>query len=119
MSENILSVIPTDPRWQPGREEGDRARALMARLAAETDRPRLEPKAEWRDTITVADCGANLERIICRAVLRAPCLAQRARLRLAVQSPAVQSPASNSPCGTPAEAGSPTMGSLKMDDGAR
>lgn len=65
MSENILSIIPTDPRWQPEPEAADRARALLAQLAPNPDRTDDELTAEWHETITVVDCGANLERITC------------------------------------------------------
>ena len=65
MSENILSVVPTDPRWQPAPEAGERARAVLAQLAPNPDRTDGELTAEWHETITVVDCGANLERIAC------------------------------------------------------
>jgi hypothetical protein len=65
MSDNILSVIPTDPHWQPGHEQADRARELLAQFAPDPDRLDSELTAEWHETITAVDCGANLERITC------------------------------------------------------
>lgn len=65
MSENVLSVIPADPHWQPGHESAARARDLLAQFAPDSDRPESELKAEWHETVTVVDCGANLERIGC------------------------------------------------------
>ena len=66
MSENVLSVIPTSPSWQPTLEQADRARELLAQLApADPDRLDWDLKVEWHETITVVDCGANLERITC------------------------------------------------------
>ncbi|MFW6692168.1 hypothetical protein [Streptomyces sp. MAR4 CNX-425] len=59
MSDDVLSVIPTDPRWQP----------------AEID-------VTWHDTLTVVDCGQNLQKIGCphcgasnqvRATIRLTC----------------------------------------------
>ena len=65
MSENVLSIIPTDPRWQPGQEQAERARRLLAEFAPDPDRDNSDFKAEWHETITVVDCGGNLERITC------------------------------------------------------
>ena len=62
LSDNILSVIPTDPYWQPGRDAADRAAALAAELAPGD---LTEVKASFHDTVTVVDCGANLSRIGC------------------------------------------------------
>ena len=65
MSENVLSIIPTDPRWQPGHQRVVRARLLLAKLAPDPDRDESDLKAAWHETITVVDCGGNLERITC------------------------------------------------------
>lgn len=65
MSENILSIIPTDPRWQPEPGAADRDRTLLAQLAPNPDRTDDELTADWHETITVVDCGANLEEITC------------------------------------------------------
>ncbi|MGW2235466.1 hypothetical protein [Streptomyces sp. NPDC001759] len=32
MSDNYLTVIPTDPYWQPGRDAADRAAAALSRM---------------------------------------------------------------------------------------
>lgn len=66
MSDDVLSVIPTDPRWQPDRSVTERAAALAADLA-----PGLPGGAEaeievsWYDVMTPVDCGGNLQRIGC------------------------------------------------------
>lgn len=66
MSDDVLSVIPTDPWWQPDRAAGERAALLAAELA-----PGLpggveaEVDTTWHDALTVVDCGGNLERIGC------------------------------------------------------
>lgn len=66
MSANILSVIPTDPRWQPATGAADRAVSLATRLApASPGDPETRIKAKWLDTVTFVDCGENLERINC------------------------------------------------------
>lgn len=59
-------MIPTDPHWQPDQAAADRAAAIVAELV-----PGLPGGADvridvtWHDTLTVVDCGANLERIGC------------------------------------------------------
>jgi len=66
VSDNILSIIPTDPQWQPDQAAADRAARIIAELALE-DPDGFDPDIEidWHDTITVVDCGGNLERIGC------------------------------------------------------
>jgi hypothetical protein len=66
MSDDVLSVIPTDPYWQPSREAGDRAAALvMALLAGSPDADGPDFDVSWHDTVGFVDCGQNLERIDC------------------------------------------------------
>ncbi|MEU5596483.1 hypothetical protein [Streptomyces sp. NPDC020298] len=71
MSDDILSVIPTDPYWQPGRAAGEQAAALVTRLVSDlpddsdTDLDDIQIDVDWYDTLTVVDCGENLERIGC------------------------------------------------------
>lgn len=66
MSDDVLSVIPTDPQWQPTREAGEQAAAIASRLASrEEDDLDVEIDVKWHETITVVDCGQNLERIVC------------------------------------------------------
>jgi hypothetical protein len=66
MSDDVLSVIPTDPHWRPGRAAADRTAMIIAEMA-----PGLpggvdvEIDVTWHDKLTVVDCGANLERISC------------------------------------------------------
>ncbi|GAA1932662.1 hypothetical protein [Kitasatospora viridis] len=66
MSDDILSVIPADPHWQPTQEAGRRTVALVAELTGGHD----EAEATWHPVLTAVDCGENLERIgcpLCRA----------------------------------------------------
>ncbi|MFF4273039.1 hypothetical protein [Streptomyces sp. NPDC001536] len=66
MSDNVLSVIPTDPHWQPERPAADRAVALVTALtgglAVDTD---VEIDVDWYDEPAVVDSGQNLSRIGC------------------------------------------------------
>ncbi|MFD1930654.1 MULTISPECIES: hypothetical protein [Nonomuraea] len=66
MSDDVLSVIPTDPHWQPSKAAADRAAAIVADLAPGTPGGvDVEIDVTWHDTLTVVDCGQNLERIGC------------------------------------------------------
>ncbi|MFC1431382.1 hypothetical protein ACEZDB_12075 [Streptacidiphilus sp. N1-3] len=66
MSDNVLSVIPTDPYWQPDRIAGDRALAIVTALTpGAPDGIEVDIDMTWHDTVTVVDCGVNLERISC------------------------------------------------------
>jgi hypothetical protein len=65
VSDNVLSIIPTDPHWQPDQTAADRAAAIIAELAPDPDGVDVDINIDWHDTITVVDCGANLERIGC------------------------------------------------------
>jgi hypothetical protein len=68
MSDTVYSVIPTDPYWLPDRDAGDRATALVTRLAPEDDGGfDTEIETDWYDTVTAVDCGENLTRISCPA----------------------------------------------------
>ncbi|MCX5559747.1 hypothetical protein [Streptomyces sp. NBC_00038] len=64
MSGNFLTVIPTDPYWQPSRDVADRAAAVLSGMLPDDDAHRgLE--AKWHDSVEVVYCGANLEKISC------------------------------------------------------
>ncbi|MET8448464.1 hypothetical protein [Streptomyces sp. NPDC005209] len=66
MSDDILSVIPTDPHWQPGPAAGERAAALVAELApGHPDGVEAEIEIDWYDALTFVDCGADLRRVGC------------------------------------------------------
>jgi hypothetical protein len=60
VGDYVLSVIPTDPRWQPSREAGERMAAILQAMVKEGDF-----EVHWHERITVVDCGENLERITC------------------------------------------------------
>jgi hypothetical protein len=66
MSDDVLSLIPTDPRWQPAREAGEQTAAIASGLASreESDLD-VETDVTWHENVTVVDCGQNLERIAC------------------------------------------------------
>ena len=66
MSDDILSVVPTDPRWQPDEAAGQRAEEVVRGLVATLD-GYVEPEFEttWSELVQTVDCGANLSRITC------------------------------------------------------
>ncbi|MFB7292818.1 hypothetical protein [Actinacidiphila glaucinigra] len=66
MSDDVLSVIPTDPRWQPGRDAAERAAALVASLEpGDPDGADVEIEVSRYDTVMPVDCGGNLAAIGC------------------------------------------------------
>ncbi|MFD4918757.1 hypothetical protein ACFWNR_36845 [Streptomyces virginiae] len=66
MSEDVLSIIPSDPRWQPDRDAVDRVIALVEELTpGVADGLDVEIDVTWHDVLTAVDCGGNLERIGC------------------------------------------------------
>jgi NAD-dependent SIR2 family protein deacetylase len=62
MSDDVLSVIPTDPHWQPDRAAADRAAVVLSGLEL-GDSVRVD--VTWHKALTVVDCGGNLEKIEC------------------------------------------------------
>lgn len=64
MSDDVLSVIPTDPYWRPGKEAAGRAAALADSLCPADD---TEVDVRWTDSPVFVDCGQNLARIGCPA----------------------------------------------------
>jgi hypothetical protein len=64
VSENVLSVIPTDPYWRPGKESADRA-AVLADSLCPADGLGRQVDVRWTDSPVFIDCGQNLERIGC------------------------------------------------------
>ncbi|MFE5191865.1 hypothetical protein [Streptomyces sp. NPDC056628] len=66
MSDDVLSVIPTDPQWQPDQAAGERAAALAAGMAPGLpDGVASGIDVTWHDALTAIDCGGNLEPIGC------------------------------------------------------
>src|SRR5258708_35970372 len=66
MSDDVLSIIPTDPNWQPTSESADRATALAADLApGAPDGVDVEIEVSWNERPALVDCGANLEKTTC------------------------------------------------------
>ncbi|KUJ33515.1 hypothetical protein ADL25_45025 [Streptomyces sp. NRRL F-5122] len=66
MSDDVLSVIPTDPRWQPEQAAAERAASIVEDLAP--GRPGgvdVEIDTTWLGTLTVVGCGRNLQKIGC------------------------------------------------------
>ncbi|MFJ9815279.1 hypothetical protein ACIRU3_08395 [Streptomyces sp. NPDC101151] len=64
MSDNYLTVIPTDPYWQPSKGAADRAAAELSGMLPDAD-ARPGPAATWHDSVEVVFCGANLRKISC------------------------------------------------------
>ncbi|MFD7434177.1 hypothetical protein [Streptomyces sp. NPDC059861] len=66
MSDDVLSIIPTNPEWQPGRAAAERAAALVVDLSPGLpDGEEVEVDVTWHDTLMPIDCGGNLQRIGC------------------------------------------------------
>ncbi|WP_155358264.1 hypothetical protein [Acrocarpospora macrocephala] len=66
MSDDVLSIIPADPYWQPDRDAAERAAALAAELAPGIpDGLDVEIEVTWYESLTAVDCGANLTKIGC------------------------------------------------------
>ncbi|GGV90027.1 hypothetical protein [Streptomyces massasporeus] len=66
MSDDVLSVIPTDPHWQPEQAAADRTASIVEDLAPGLpDGVDVEIDVTWHDTLTVVDCGQNLQKIGC------------------------------------------------------
>ncbi|MEV5527666.1 zinc ribbon domain-containing protein [Streptomyces prunicolor] len=64
MSDNYLTLIPTDPYWQPDRAAAHQAKAALSALLPDAD-ARRGLTARWHDTVEVVHCGTNLETIRC------------------------------------------------------
>ncbi|MFF8401706.1 hypothetical protein ACF06P_08745 [Streptomyces sp. NPDC015684] len=64
MSDDVLSIIPSDPQWQPDRDTAARVVALVEDLTASAA-DGAEVEMTWHDVVVVVDCGTNLERIGC------------------------------------------------------
>ncbi|MFD9162586.1 hypothetical protein ACFVZ8_11405 [Streptomyces sp. NPDC059558] len=66
MSDDVLSIIPSDPQWQPDPDAVDRVVELIEDLApGVADGVDVEIDVTWHDVVTAIDCGENLERIGC------------------------------------------------------
>ncbi|MFE2165417.1 hypothetical protein ACFXB3_10130 [Streptomyces sp. NPDC059447] len=66
MSEDVLSIIPSDPQWQPDHDAVDHVIALVEELTpGVADGVDVEIDVTWHDVVTAVDCGGNLERIGC------------------------------------------------------
>ncbi|MFB7051551.1 hypothetical protein ACFCXT_00205 [Streptomyces vinaceus] len=66
MSDDVLSIIPSDPWWQPDRDAVDRVIELVEDLTpGAADGMDVEIDVTWHDAVTAVDCGGNLERIGC------------------------------------------------------
>ncbi|MFI6493252.1 hypothetical protein [Streptomyces sp. NPDC050564] len=64
MSVNYLTVIPTDPYWQPSQDAADRAEAVLYGMLPDDD-ARRGMEAKWHDSVEVVFCGATLAKISC------------------------------------------------------
>ncbi|MEW1640196.1 hypothetical protein AB0469_39820 [Streptomyces sp. NPDC093801] len=71
MSDDVLSIIPSDPWWQPDHDAADRVIALVEELTPGlADGVGVEIDVRWHDVVTFVDCGVNLEGIgspLCQA----------------------------------------------------
>jgi len=64
VSDNYLTVIPTDPSWQPDRDAADHAAAVLSGLLPDND-ARRGLDVRWHGTVEAVSCGGNLETISC------------------------------------------------------
>ncbi|MBI4940957.1 MAG: hypothetical protein HY830_09435 [Actinobacteria bacterium] len=64
MSDDVLSVVPSDPCWQPDRATGQRVAELVTSLTL-VDGDGGWCEVTWHDDVALVDCGGNLERIGC------------------------------------------------------
>ncbi|NNJ59918.1 MAG: hypothetical protein HKP61_02965 [Dactylosporangium sp.] len=64
MGDNYVSLIPTDPTWQPTRQAAAEAETYVRRVFADPDGMQ-EITVEFHDRITAVDAGENIERIVC------------------------------------------------------
>ncbi|MFC9815536.1 hypothetical protein ACFVJM_26070 [Streptomyces virginiae] len=56
MSDDVLSIIPTDAGWQPDRAAADRALVLVERLTpGVVDGVDVEIDMTWHDAVTAVD----------------------------------------------------------------
>jgi NAD-dependent SIR2 family protein deacetylase len=66
VSDDILSVIPADPYWQPDQNQAGRAVSAVAALLPEgLDGMEPEIEVERHQSVHVVDCGGNLSTITC------------------------------------------------------
>ncbi|GCD48389.1 hypothetical protein [Streptomyces paromomycinus] len=66
MSDDVLSIIPVDPWWQPEGDAVERVVQLVKKLVPGTDHGAdMEIDVWWHDTMALVDCGTNLETISC------------------------------------------------------
>jgi hypothetical protein len=65
MSDDVLSIIPTEPHWQPDQAGGRRAAGLVARLVPDDGGIDAHIDVTWHDSLTLVDCAQNLETITC------------------------------------------------------
>ncbi|MET9482066.1 hypothetical protein [Streptomyces sp. NPDC006638] len=66
MSDDILSVIPTDPYWQPDPAAATRTAAMVENLVSgPPDASEVDIDVTWHEMPAFVDCGQNLERIGC------------------------------------------------------
>ncbi|WP_234021048.1 Tox-REase-5 domain-containing protein [Streptomyces sp. Tu 6176] len=61
LSDDVLSVFPTDPQWQPSQEAAKRAVKTLELLAPGHD----GVKATWHDKIMFIDCGSRFDQVSC------------------------------------------------------
>ncbi len=64
VSDSVLSVVPSDPRWQPDAATGQRVADLVKSLTL-VDGDGGWCEVDWHEEIVLIDCGGNFERISC------------------------------------------------------
>ncbi|WP_067821543.1 hypothetical protein [Actinomadura kijaniata] len=64
MSDFVVSVIPTDPRWQPSPEAAD-ACADLLRALLYPEEPDPEVEIDWYDRVAIVHPHENLQHVTC------------------------------------------------------
>lgn len=64
VSDDVLSVVPSDPHWQPDPATGHHVAQLVKSLSL-VDGDGGWCEVDWHDDVALVDCGGNLARIGC------------------------------------------------------
>lgn len=64
VSDDVLSVVPSDPHWQPDPATGHHVAELVKSLSL-VDGDGGWCEVDWHDDVALVDCGGNLARIGC------------------------------------------------------
>jgi hypothetical protein len=67
VSDDVLTIIPADPFWQPSHIDGARAAVLAVELMpVRSGLVSAEAGPRWHASVAFVDCGSNFEEVACR-----------------------------------------------------